>query len=120
MKHDPATKKSGFQSVKIRIASLVFLNYDQTLYQRPCKNTICQEYKYLLIKISSQYKKTFTQGCIEARLIEIGPMVPEKILKKINNVFRFIASPLFWRRAWAFLSTNLISSYPGMFCAKIT
>ena len=60
----------------------------------------------------------FTQGCSVPSLVEIGPVVLEKKIFLIINVFCYfvIISP--WKRAGPFIWTNLNPLHPRMLCAK--
>ena len=60
----------------------------------------------------------FTQGCIEPSLVEIGPVVLEKIFKFLQCIFaNSWLSPL-WKRAGPFFWTNFSSYHPSVLCAK--
>ena len=60
-----------------------------------------------------------TQGCSVSRLVEIGPVVLEKIFKFQHCICYFvIISP--WKRAWPFIWTNLNPNNPRMLCTKFS
>ena len=72
----------------------------------------------LLVHSFEQTWIPFTQGCFVPRLVEIGPVVLENILKfrKVYFHYFIIISP--WKRAGPFIWTNLNPLHPRMLCAK--
>ena len=60
----------------------------------------------------------FTKRCFVLSLVEIGPLVLQKMILNLSMYFRYFVMISPWKRAGPFIWTNLNPLHPRMLCAK--